>query len=132
MSTEQATRQSTRVLVPLDHDDTVDDHHFDTLGVLVRIVKAGAVGNSLRVEENEIGGVTRDDCAAVAQSQCRSGASCHLVNSLRETEKIEISGIMPQDTRKRSIESGMRLALTRYPVRRDARTIGADHDERIR
>ena len=32
-------------------------YHFDAFGILVRIVKAGAVGNRLRVEQDEIDGV---------------------------------------------------------------------------
>ena len=119
------------MLLSIYHDDTINNHHCDTFGVLVRIVKIGAVGNPLGVEENEIGGVALDDCAAPHKSKRRSCAACHLVHSLRQAEKIEISGVMPQNTRKRSVKSGMRLALPCDSVRCDARAVGADHDERI-
>src|SRR3954451_16396429 len=49
-SPEQMARQGAGVLSSIDHDDAVDDHHVDAVGVLVRIVEAGAIGNRLRVE----------------------------------------------------------------------------------
>lgn len=79
---EQAAGQGAGVLPPIDHDDSVDDHHVDAVGVFVRIVKAGAVGNRLGVKEDEIGGVVRDDRAAIKVK--RGGhAAGHLVDRLR-------------------------------------------------
>ena len=129
-STEETARQRTSVLL-IDHDDSIHNHHFDTFRVLVRIVKAGAIGNRLGVEEDQIGGVALDDCAAVREAKRRGRAASHLVDSLRQAEKIEIPGVMSKNPRKRSIEAGMRLALPCYAVRCDARTIGADRDERV-
>ena len=71
MSAEQAAGQGTGVLPLIDHDDAIDDHHVDAFGVLVRIVKAGAVGNRLGVEQDEIGSVADGDRTAV----CRPSAA---------------------------------------------------------
>jgi hypothetical protein len=70
-------------MVPIDYDGAIDNDHFDTLGVLVWIVKRGAVGNRLGIEEDKIGSVTLDDRAAVRQAKRSGRAPGHLVDSLR-------------------------------------------------
>jgi hypothetical protein len=49
-SPEQMAGQGAGVLSPLDHDNAIDDHRVDAVGVLVRVVEAGAIGNRLGVE----------------------------------------------------------------------------------
>jgi len=123
--TEKTARQGAS-MVPIDYGGSIDNHHFDTFGVLVRIVKRGTVGNRVWIEEHKIGGVTLDDCAAVREAECRGCAASHLVDRLRQADKLEIPGVMPKNPRKCSIKSGVWLSLPRYAVRCDARTIRAD------
>ena len=78
MSAEQAAGPGTGVLPLIDHDDAIDDHHLDAVGVLVRIVKAGAVGNRLGVEQDEIGGVAGRDRTAIHQAERRGRTAGHL------------------------------------------------------
>src|SRR5215208_3494238 len=130
MSAEQAAGPGTGVLPLIDHDDAIDDHHLDAFGVLVRIVKAGAVGNRLGVEQDEIGSVADGDRTAFRKAGRRGRAAGHLADGSRQAEKAEIAGVMSQNPRKGSIEPGMRLALPGDPVRSNARTVGADYDER--
>ena len=123
--TEKTARQGAS-MVPIDYGSSIDNHHFDTFGVLVRIVKRGTVGNCIGIEEHKIGGVTLDDCAAVREAECRGRAASHLVDRLRQADKVEIPGVMPKNPRKRSVKSGVWLSLPCYAVRCDARTIRAD------
>jgi hypothetical protein len=118
-------------VVRIDYDDSIHNHHFDAVRVLVRIVKSGAIGNRLGVEEDKIGGVALDDCAAVREANGSGCAASHLVDGLWEANKIEIPGVVSKNPRKRSIKSGVRLALPCYAVRRDTWTIRADCDERV-
>ena len=37
-------------MVLIDYYHPIDNHHFDTFGVLVRIVKSGAIGNRQRAQ----------------------------------------------------------------------------------
>src|SRR3954452_5775694 len=99
MSAEQAAGPGTGVLPLIDHDDAIDDHHVDAVGVLVRIVKAGAVGNRLGVEKDKIGGTADSDRAAVREAKRRGRAAGHLVDRLWQAEKIEIPGIMSENPR---------------------------------
>ena len=55
-------------MVLIDYDDSIHNHHFDAVRVLVRVVKSGTIGNRLGVEDDKIGGVTLDDCAAVREA----------------------------------------------------------------
>ena len=129
-STEEAARQRASVVL-IDHDDAIHNHHFDTCWVLVRIIKSGAIGNRLGVEDDQIGGAALGDCAAVrkAKSSCR--AAGHLVDSLRQADNIEIPSVMSKNPRERSVESGVRLTLPSYAIRCDAGTIRADCHERV-
>ena len=87
----------------IDHDNASDDHHVDAFGLLVRIVKAGAVGDRVGIEQDEIGGVAHDDCAAVCKAKRSGRAAGHLADGLRQAEKTQIPGVMSQHSRKRSI-----------------------------
>ena len=93
-----------------------------------KVARSAIVSGSKRTRSAAL---PSDDRAAVREAKRRGRAASHLVDGLRQAEKIEIPGVMSENPRKRSIKSGMRLALPGYAVRRDARTIGADHDERV-
>src|SRR5262249_50942609 len=89
-------------VVPTDYDGAIDNHDFDTFRVLVRIVKRGAVSDRRGIEEHEIGGVALDDRTAVREAKCSGRAAGHLVDGLRQADKVEIAGVMSKNPRKRS------------------------------
>src|SRR5690348_4722225 len=72
VSTQQVARKGAGVLALIDHDNAIDDHRLDAFRVLVRIVKAGAVGDRLGVEDDEIGGVAHGDGATLRKAKRRS------------------------------------------------------------
>jgi hypothetical protein len=115
----------------IDYDDSVHNDHFDTLRVLVWIVESGAVGNRLGVEEDEIGGIAHGNCATVRKAKGSGRAAGHLVDSLWEADKADIPDVMSENPGKRSIETGVWLALSCYAVRRDARTIRANSHQMV-
>jgi len=127
---EALARDHTVILI--DHDNSIDDYHFDAFGVPVRIVESGAVSYRLGVEENEIGGIALCNDAAVHETECSGRSAGHLVNGLWECDKIELSSIMSKNPRKRSVESRVRFALPCYAIWCDARTIRADRHKRVR
>ena len=85
---------------------------------------------SSRVEEDKIGGVALDDCAAVHEANGSGCAASHLVDGLWDANKIEIPGVVSKNPWKRSIESGA-ACLALLAVRRDTWTIRTDCDERV-
>ena len=86
-STEETAWQRAGMTL-VNYDDSVHKDHLDTLRVLVRIVESGAVGNRLGVKEDQIGSIAHNDCAAVREAKGGSRAAGHLVNGLREADKI--------------------------------------------
>jgi PIN domain nuclease of toxin-antitoxin system len=59
------------VLAPVDHDDPIHDHRLDTNRVLVRLVEAGAVGDGIGVEQDQIRGLSLGDRATVREAKRR-------------------------------------------------------------
>ena len=69
-----------------NHLHPVDEHRVDSGGELVRILVGGAVGNGIRIEEDEVGVVALGDAAPPGKPEAFSGAATQLVNRLLQRE----------------------------------------------
>ena len=78
---------------------TVDEDIGDTLRILTRVFIAGALANSLGVEDDDIGRVAGLQNPAVTQVQNRRWEAGHLADRLFKREQTQIAAVMSQNPR---------------------------------
>src|SRR5215510_2827757 len=77
---------------------TIDEDIGNAFGILARVFIAGALANSLGVEDDDIGRFARLQHSTVTQMQDLCGETGHLADRLFEREQTQIAGVMAQNT----------------------------------
>ena len=121
-----------RGLPRLERDTTAHDHVVDALGIAVRIFVRRGVGDTLGIEDDEIGPGADADLAAIGEPQMPRGERRHLAHRVFEGHDVLVARVAAQHARERAVRARMRLAERRRPIRCVRRRVAPDRDVRLR
>src|SRR5947199_294217 len=86
----------------VENDLAVHDDRRDADRILERIGERRAVGDRGRIEDDEIGGESFLDRAAVGDVELLRGQAAHLVDGLFERDDALLADVLAEDARKRA------------------------------
>src|SRR5438132_12678923 len=81
-SAQGSTRSRPGVLPPVEHNLAINDHVFNSLAVLKRLIVGRLVYNLLRVEQREVGETSGPDEAAVQEAEFGRVERSHLAHGV--------------------------------------------------
>src|SRR5690348_6682241 len=125
---EDTARRRASVPAAGEDTDAVDPDIADARRELVRISEGGAVGDGGGVEDDDVGGVAREQQAAVAQAEARSHRAAHLADGVFEREQAIRAHVLAEHTRVGTVSAWVSGAERRGPGGIEAAGIRGDAD----
>src|SRR5690606_20095038 len=115
----------------VEGNPAVDQDGMDARRILVRVGEGGAVRDSGRVEDDEIGDAPDADHAASREATAAGGLQGHLVDRLLEGDGAPLAHEAGEHAGERADPARVRRAAAGGPVDREGPAITADHAERM-
>src|SRR5689334_9026479 len=119
-------------LAVAESDRAIHDHRVDSNRILKRLGVCRRVVDRRGIEHDDVGGQLRCYATAVAQMNTRRRQCGHLVDRLREGERLSLPNVSTQHAGKRTEPARMRMAAMCRTLRRERAAIAADHALRMR
>src|SRR5437763_14962494 len=115
----------------VENDLAVHDDRRDADRILERIGERRAVGDRGRIEDDEIGGESFLDRAAVGDVELLRGQAAHLVDGLFERDDALLADVLAEDARKRAEIARMRHADPQRTADRERRSVRSNRYPRL-
>ena len=115
LTPEHLPRPRAGRLAVAPHNLAVDQNGFDSLRRLDRLLESGGLVD-LRIEDRDVGRVTRLEHAAVGEAEGLGGETGHLVDGGFQRKKPKLARVVSEDSRKRAPQPRMRRGVVRQAV----------------
>jgi len=128
---EDLTRAPSGVLPLLQNRNPVAKDVMDAGGILKGLFIGCPVADRFRIENDDIGFMSRPDQTPVRKAQLLGRQAGHFVDRFLQAQDLFLPNILRNDSRKGPKRSRMRSSLSQGPLGGNNKGIGTDHHGRM-